>query len=140
MTSMSPYLTFDGACAAAMKDYQRVLGGELHLMEFAGSPMEAHVKPADLHRVMHARLEFDGGVLMASDCMTGMEYRGIEGSMVSVTFDDAARARQVFDALADGGRVTMCYQKTFWAEGFGMLVDRHGASWMVSAGLHPPRD
>ena len=41
----------------------------------------------------------------------------------------------VFDALAAGGRVTMPLQKTFWAEAFGMLVDRFGTPWMVSGGM-----
>ena len=26
----------------------------------------------------------------------------------------------------------MAFDKTFWAEGFGMLVDRFGTSWMVN--------
>ena len=35
-------------------------------------------------------------------------------------------------ALAAGGQVTMPFAKTFWAEGFGMLVDRYGTPWMVN--------
>jgi PhnB protein len=26
--------------------------------------------------------------------------------------------------------------KTFWAEAFGMLVDRFGTPWMVGGGMH----
>jgi PhnB protein len=26
-------------------------------------------------------------------------------------------------------------QKTFWSEGFGMLVDRFGTPWMVNGGM-----
>ena len=32
----------------------------------------------------------------------------------------------MFEALAEGGKVTMPLQKTFWSEAFGMLVDRFG--------------
>jgi len=28
----------------------------------------------------------------------------------------------------------MPYQKTFWADGFGMCTDRFGTPWMVNAG------
>ncbi|CPN98790.1 PhnB protein [Bordetella pertussis] len=28
----------------------------------------------------------------------------------------------------------MPLQKTFWAEIFGVLVDRHGTAWMISGG------
>jgi PhnB protein len=38
----------------------------------------------------------------------------------------------VFKALGEGGQVTMPFAATFWAKGFGMLVDRFGVSWMVN--------
>jgi len=50
-----------------------------------------------------------------------------------------ADARRVFDALAAGGRVTMPMEKTFWAEAFGMLVDRFGTAWMVSVAPKQPQ-
>jgi hypothetical protein len=43
-----------------------------------------------------------------------------------------ARGRRIFDTLAEGGRVNMPFEKTFWASAFGMLVDRFGTPWMVS--------
>lgn len=51
---------------------------------------------------------------------------------VSAGGADAARQRQSNHALAAGGQVTMPLQKTFWAEAFGMLVDRFGTPWMVN--------
>jgi PhnB protein len=39
----------------------------------------------------------------------------------------------VFDALADGGEVTMPLSETFWAPLFGMCVDHFGVPWMVNA-------
>lgn len=42
-------------------------------------------------------------------------------------------ARRIFDALAEGGRVTMPFEATFWSPGFGMAVDRFGTRWMVNA-------
>ena len=44
-------------------------------------------------------------------------------------------AKRTFAALAEGGKVTMPLQKTFWAEAFGMLVDRFGTPWMVNGGM-----
>jgi PhnB protein len=38
----------------------------------------------------------------------------------------------VFDALAEQGQVNMPFEKTFWAEGFGMVIDRYGTPWMVN--------
>jgi PhnB protein len=41
-------------------------------------------------------------------------------------FKSAADAERVFHELANGGRVVMPLEKTFWAARFGMLVDRFG--------------
>ena len=32
------------------------------------------------------------------------------------------------------GESPMPFQPTFWAKGFGMLIDRFGTPWMVNAG------
>ena len=132
MPQLNPYLVFDGDCAEAMRFYQRTLGGKLDLMTNGESPVAAHTPPGAADRIMHARLTLDGQLLMGSDAMVGHPYPGKNGFSVSVICPSAAEAKRVFDGLADGGRVTMPLQKTFWAEAFGMLVDRYGAPWMVN--------
>jgi PhnB protein len=56
----------------------------------------------------------------------------MHGFSVALGYPTVAEARRVFDELAQGGSVSMPFAKTFWAEGFGMLVDRFGTRWMVS--------
>jgi len=51
---------------------------------------------------------------------------------LAIGLDDAARAKEIFDRLADGGAVVLPIQKTFWAEAFGMLTDRFGVAWMIN--------
>ncbi len=138
MHQFEPYLNFDGTCADAMRFYEKTLGGKLNLMTFKGSPMAGQVPPEAQDRVMHARLELDGCALMASDTMPGMKYQGIHGVGVSLSFKDAAQAKRVFDALAEGGKVTMPLQKTFWVESFGMVTDRFGTPWMINGGAAAP--
>ena len=41
----------------------------------------------------------------------------------------------MFDALGKNGNVVMPFGKAFWADGFGMLVDRYGTPWMINAGM-----
>jgi len=43
----------------------------------------------------------------------------------------------IFDALADGGRVTMPLAESFWAKAFGMVIDRFGTPWMVNGASAP---
>ena len=135
MHQLNTYLFFDGNCADAMRFYERTLGGKLSLMTHAESPMAAETPPGSADRIMHARLDFDGGMLMASDSMVGQPYEGMKGFSLSLIYPTAAEGGRMFDALAQGGHVIMPMQKTFWAEGFGMLVDRFGTPWMVNGGM-----
>jgi PhnB protein len=38
----------------------------------------------------------------------------------------------VFQALANGGTITMTPQPTFWAKTWGMLIDKFGTPWTVN--------
>jgi PhnB protein len=130
--SVNPYLIFNGQCAEAMRFYERALGGRLErMMTFAEMP-DANIPPGSGERIMHARMQVGDSVIMASDSMPGMAYEGMHGFSISVSYATAAESRRVYDALAPGGKVTMEFQKTFWSEGFGMLVDRYGTPWMVN--------
>lgn len=138
MPQLNAYLNFDGNCAEAMRFYEKTLGGKLDLMTFGQSPMAAQTPPGSADRIIHARLQFDGGVLMASDTMPGMPYTGMHGFGLAVGAATAAEARQLFDALAQGGKVSMPLQQTFWAEAFGMVTDRYGTPWLVNGGPTMP--
>jgi len=135
MLQLDNYLFFDGNCADAMRFYERTLGGKLQLMTHGDSPMAAQTPPGSANRIMHARLELDGRLLMASDSMVGQPYEGMKGFSLSLIYPTVAEAQRIFAALADGGQVTMPIAKTFWAEAFGMLVDRFGTPWMVNGGM-----
>jgi PhnB protein len=131
-----PYLAFDGNCAEAMRFYAKVLGGKLGMMTFAQSPFAEKCEREHLNRIMHARLELDGGVfLYAGDCPSHMPYNGIHGVSLAINYDTVAKAEEVFNALAEGGAITMPFSDTFWAKKFGMCTDKFGCHWIVNAEL-----
>ena len=133
MPQLNAYLGFDGNCAEAMAYYAEVLGGKIEFMMTNGqSPMAAQMPPESANRVMHARLVIDGQVLMAGDCPVGAPYGGINGVCMTLSYEDNAEAERIFGVLAEGGKITMPFQPTFWAERFGMLVDRFGLAWIIN--------
>jgi PhnB protein len=139
MAQLDTYLTFDGTCAEAMRFYETALGGKLEMMmTHAESPMAAQTPPGSENRIMHARLNLGNRILMASDSMVGQPYSGMHGFSLSMNYPTVEEGQKVFDALAAGGQVRMPLQKTFWAEGFGMLVDKFGTPWMVNCGMSQP--
>ena len=138
MPQINAYLSFDGNCAEAMRFYEGVLGGKLEaLIRNGDTPAAEHVPPGNAERIMHAYLTFPGGSLMAGDAMAGETYEGIKGVSITLQYDDTAEAKRVFDALSEGGRVTMPWSPTFWAEAFGMATDRYGTPWIVNGKAIP---
>lgn len=131
--SLHPYLFFTATARDAMTRYHEILGGRLDVMSFGDLP-DGERPPFDVSDdlVMHAALTMDdGALLMASDDPTG-DGSGVTGAAVNLTLTDQDRARQVFEALAEGGSVEMPLGETFWSPLFGSCVDRFGVSWMVN--------
>ena len=129
---LSPYLLFNGDCEQALTYYEQALGGKIEAInKFAGSPSAEHV-PADWgDKVLHATINIDGNVLMASDAPPG-HYAQPQGLSVAIGLNDRDKGERIFNALAEGGTTTMPFQQTFWASGFGMCTDRFGIPWMVN--------
>jgi PhnB protein len=88
------------------------------------------IHPGTENKVMHARLRIGNTVVFASDgrC-TGTRHFG--GIVLNVSAATKAEAEGYFNALADGGNVTMPFAQTFFSPGFGMVTDRFGVPWMV---------
>ena len=130
---LDTYLSFDGDCRAAFAFYARVLGGKVAaMMTFGEANACGDLGEAARDLVMHARLDLDGFALMGTDATPQYPYQPIQGAHVVVNVDEPAEAERIFAALAEGGRVDMPMQETFWARRYGIAVDRHGVPWMVN--------
>lgn len=129
---LNPYLLFDGNCKAAFTFYEKVFGGKIEMMmTHADAPAEHQVSAEWRDKILHARLSFSGGVLMASDAPAG-RFEKPQGFSLSIAIDDPAEAERLFNALVEKGKVTMPFGQTFWAYRFGMLVDQFGIPWMIN--------
>ncbi|MET4105572.1 VOC family protein [Hymenobacter sp. UYP22] len=128
---LTPYLTFNGTCRAAMQFYHECLGGELLIQTFAGTPAAEHMPDGAEHNVLHSSLKADGFLLMASD--TGMEPV-VQGNSVSLSINcfGPEEIADKFLKLSAGGTVTMPLQDTFWGATFGMFTDQFGINWMLN--------
>ncbi len=131
---LNPYLSFDGRCREAFEFYGKTFGGTISFIQTIGeSPMAASMPPEAHGRVMHVTLQIGNHVLQGADAPPG-QFTKPAGFCVAVHFDDAAEGERVFGALSENATVQMPYQPTFWAKGFGMLVDQFGTPWIVNAG------
>ena len=129
---LATHLAFNGNCRQAFEFYSTTLAGRIVMQLTYGEAPVAGCSSAEMsHQIMHARLDIDGQYLMGADAPPG-RYQAPQGTMVSVSLSDLERARRIFETLADNGKITMPFQETFWARGFGMCIDRFAVAWMVN--------
>jgi PhnB protein len=134
MKQVNPYLNFRGQTEGAFGFYRSVFGGdELSFVRYRDMGMGG---PDDRDGDLIAYVALPIGantVLMGSDITDAYADRFSVGSNVQVYLaaEDAAEARRLFEALADGGTGTMPLERTAWAELFGSCIDRYGVPWMV---------
>jgi PhnB protein len=131
----APYIYFYGRCEEALDFYKAVFGGSYEAMRFAGTPMAAQTAPGFQDKIMHATFTAPGISFMASDGQPGKTIDPEAGNIaLSVATSDVAEGTRIFNALAEGGNVSMPLEKQFWGATFGQLVDRFGNEWMLNIG------
>ncbi len=133
---IQPYLFFNGNCEQAVTFYAKALGAEVQMMmRYKESPQPAppdKVPPGFENKIMHTSFRIGQTTVMASDDCSA-DKPSFEGFSLSLSVANEAEAKRAFTALSEGGKVQMPLAKTFWSPCFGMLQDRFGIGWMISA-------
>ncbi len=128
-----PYIFFYGRCEEALEFYKQTFGGTYELLRNEDSPMRDEVAADSGKKVMHATFHGPSIDFMASD---GREVKQVDpdaGNIsLGLSLSDQGEGERVFNALSQGGKVTMPLGEAFWGGKFGMLVDRFGTEWLVN--------
>ena len=117
---LGPYINFQGRAREAMELYHTVLGGNLDLQTGAGD------------RISQARLEADGALIIASDGHPNYPATVGDNMAIALGGTDKDRITQIFNGLAEGGKIKMPLTKQSWGAHLGYLVDKFGINWMVN--------
>ena len=130
---VQPYVFFDGKCDEALQFYQRALGAKVNaLMRFSEAPDQSQIKPESKNKVMHSAFQIGETEILASDgyCLGAPAFQGFA---LTINAANSAEALKLFTGIAEGGKIQMPLEKTFFAASFGIAVDKFGVSWMVIA-------
>jgi len=131
---LTPYLVMNGNAKEAMEFYQKALGAELLFSQSFGEMPENPEYPLPEEakgRVSHATLKVGETELMFSDTFPGQPHQSGNQVSICLTTEDIEKARQMFEALQQGGQVTMPLQETFFSPAYGSLVDQFGVNFQV---------
>ncbi|WP_374274093.1 VOC family protein [Brevundimonas sp.] len=136
-----PSLSFNGQCREAFEFYAQVLGGRITTaMRYADGPPEMQGDPKYNDWLMHCWMDVGDQSIMGADMDVQWApniQKPKNGFDVGLHTDDADQARRWFDALSEGGKVVMPFEKTFWSPGFGGCVDKFGVPWMINTNGEP---
>ena len=126
------YLNYRGTCEQAFKFYEQHLGGKMNGIVKHGDIPNPNMPPDWKDKVLHARIDIGGAVVMGADVPHAEPMRS---AYLSLTVDSEAEAERVYGLLSDGGEIFMKMEKTHFANRFAMFRDKFGTSWML---LHQP--
>jgi len=130
---LNAYLNFDSDCEAAFNDYDDDIGGNVATLPPFGEGLMAKQTPAEYRDgIMRAHVHLDDGTLKGSDCTPEHPHEPVKSAYVVLHVSDEKKAERIFNALADGGTVTISLQQTLWAHRYGMAVDRFGVPYIVN--------
>lgn len=131
MKTISPYLIFQGNCEEAITFYKKCFGGKVEIRRFGDTEMPVEDSYKD--KVMHGELTVNDDIkIMFSDGAPHKKVSHGTNIQLNIEFKDPDIMESVFNKLAEGGKITMPVEITFWNAKFGMLVDKFGVLWMLN--------
>ena len=130
MTTLTPYLLFDGTCREAMEFYRGCLGGELVITAVKDSPAKEQMPASQYDKTLHARLKSSNVDISASDWLRA-DQTPVRGNTACLylTGGTVQELRFLFENLSAGGEVTEPLSQQFFGT-YGALNDKFGVRWM----------
>jgi PhnB protein len=130
MTTLTPYLLFDGKCQQAMEFYKSCFGGELTATKVKDSPAKDFMPAVQQEKIVNARLRNGKLEISASDWLRP-DRTPIRGNTVCLylsggTFEEL---KTHFEKLSEGAEVTDPLKEQFFGT-YGALNDKFGVRWM----------
>jgi PhnB protein len=127
------YVNYRGRCEEAFHYYEQHLGGRIiGLVRHRDSP-NPNIGDDWKDKILHGHVAIGATTVMGADIPTAEPMRS---AYLTLTVDTEQDAERIYAALTDGGEIFMKLERTPFANRFGMLRDRFGASWML---LHQPK-
>lgn len=135
MTTINPYINFNGNAEEAFTFYKSIFGGEFgKITRFKDiASAEFPVPEHEANKIMRIVLSIGKDVLIANDVpeIMGRVNEQENRSKISISADSRKEADRVFTGLSEGGTIEMPMSDSPWGTSFGMLRDKFGIEWTV---------
>lgn len=135
MSTINPYINFNGNAEEAFSFYQSVFGGEFETIvrykDIAGPDFPIPENEAD--KIMRIVLPIGNSILIANDvpAALGRVSENENRSKIAVNVDSREEAERIVAGLSVGGTVEMPLDESPWGTIFTMFRDQFGIEWTV---------
>lgn len=144
MARTNTYLNFARSTEEVFGFYKSVFGTEYScdIARFGDIPPQDGMPPLaeqDKNLIMHIELPIVGGhVLMGTDAPESLGFKVNIGNNTHLSLepDTKEETQRLFDALSEGGKVTMPLDVMFWGAFYGSCTDKYGVQWMFNFPLN----
>lgn len=135
MTTINPYINFNGNAEEAFTFYKSIFGGDFSKMirfKDIASP-EFPVPEKEANKIMRIVLPIGKNVLIANDVpeSMGRVNERENRSKISISADSREEADRLFNGLSEGGEVEVPLSPSPWDSSFAMFRDKFGIEWTV---------
>ena len=135
MTTINPYINFNGNAEEAFNFYKSVFGGEFgkitRFKDIASAEFPVAEKEAE--KIMRITLPIGNNILIANDVpeIMGKVNENENRSKIAVIAESKEEADKIFNGLSAGGQVEMPMAESPWGTYFAMFRDKYGIEWTV---------
>jgi PhnB protein len=136
MTTVNPYIYFNGNCEEAFNFYKLAFRKEItYIGRYKDVPKtDGQIFQERGDKIMHITLPLSTETtLMGSDNTEAFEEstRYSKFSLI-IHADSKAEADRLFIELSEKGQIKLPMNVTFWGAYYGICVDRFGISWKIT--------
>ena len=136
MTTINPWINFNGNAEEALTFYKSVFGGEFtKIIRFKDlESTEFPVAEKEKNKIMHIALPVGkSNVLIANDVpeILGRVNENENRSKILINTESKEEADKLFNGLSAGGNVEGPMGDSPWGTYFGMFRDKYGIEWMI---------
>ena len=135
MTTINPWINFNGNAEEAFNFYKSVFGGEFAKITRSKdlSSPDFPVAEEDANKIFYIALPIGKNMLIGNDipAALGKVSENENRSKISVSTESKEEADKLFQGLSAGGTVEMPIADSPWGSYFGMFRDKFGIEWIV---------
>jgi PhnB protein len=136
MTTINPWINFNGNAEEAFNFYKSVFGGDftkvIRFKDLANP--EFPVAEKEENKIMQITLPIGGGnMLIGNDVpeVMGKVSENENRSKIHLNADSKEEAEKIFNGLSVGGQVEGAIGESPWGTFAGMFRDKYGIEWII---------